>query len=313
MEDRILKTVRAAVLGHAVADALGVPVEFSSRAERDADPVREMRGYGSYPVPAGAWSDDTSMALCALDSLAEGTWDLEDVLRRFALWYTEDEYTPTGEMFDDGGTCSAAIEQYLSGTPAVLCGQKGERSVGNGALMRLYPFVLWAWIRGGEFEEWEEKLELATALTHAHPRAILASGIYARVLFALLRNPSKEAAFSALREARCAYADRGEIGHFARLLSPRLLALRREEITSSGYAVATLEASLWCLFTTESYREAVERAVNLGDDTDTVAAVTGALAGVLYGEEAIPAPWLAALLRRDFIGDLAERFASAAK
>ena len=91
MEDRILKTVRAAVLGHAVADALGVPVEFSSRAERDADPVREMRGYGSYPVPAGAWSDDTSMALCALDSLAEGTWDLEDVLRRFALWYTEDE------------------------------------------------------------------------------------------------------------------------------------------------------------------------------------------------------------------------------
>ena len=129
MEDRILKTVRAAVLGHAVADALGVPVEFSSRAERDADPVREMRGYGSYPVPAGAWSDDTSMALCALDSLAKGTWDLEDVLRRFALWYTEDEYTPTGEMFDVGGTCSAAIEQRYASSCVLLFSLRWQRNM----------------------------------------------------------------------------------------------------------------------------------------------------------------------------------------
>ena len=309
----ILDKVRATVLGHAVADALGVPVEFTPREEREKDPVMEMRGFGTYPVPAGAWSDDTSMALCALDSFGAEGWSPDGVMRRFSLWYTRGEYTPTGRMFDVGGTCMAAIEQYLRGAPAELCGQKGEGTVGNGALMRLYPFVLWAWQKGGAWEEWEEKIDRATALTHAHPRALLAGRIYARVLLALLRESTLEAARGALKAAERDYAEEGEIGHFERIFSSDFAALEREKIRSSGYAVHTLEASLWCLFTTETYREAVMRAVNLGEDTDTVGAVTGSLAGALYGMEAIPREWLSALLGREYIEDLAARFASAAK
>lgn len=313
MQKEILKRVRATVLGHAVADALGVPVEFTARAERDKDPVMEMRGFGTYPVPAGAWSDDTSMALCALDSLGAEGWSPDGVMRRFALWYTCGEYTPTGRMFDVGGTCMAAIEKYLRGTPAELCGQKGEGTVGNGALMRLYPFVLWAWQKGGPWEAWEKRIDCATALTHAHPRALMASRIYARVLLALLREPTLDAARTALTEAGRAYAKEREIGHFKRLFSSDFAALEREKIRSSGYAVDTLEAALWCLFTTDTYRDAVMRAVGLGEDTDTVGAVTGSLAGALYGAEAIPREWLSHLIKRDLIEDLAKRFASAAK
>lgn len=302
--------VYAAVMGHAVADALGVPVEFYSRKELAEAPVAEMRGEGTYGVPRGSWSDDTSMALCALDSLEGGAWDMADVMRRFALWYTEGEYTPFGEMFDVGGTCSAAIGQYLRGKGEEDWGQKSAHSCGNGALMRLYPFVLSLWL-SGQGEDWEGAIDRATALTHAHPRALLASRVYARVLLSLLMGKGKDGAREALLECARRYGEDGEAEHFRRLFSPDFEALEEEEIRSSGYAVDTLEAALWCLFTTSSYAEAVLRAVNLGEDTDTVAAVAGAMAGVLYGKEAIPEEWRSSLLGPDLIQKITERFLSA--
>ena len=90
---------------------------------------------------------------------------------------------------------------------------------------------------------------------------------------------------------------------------PEMADRSRDSIRSSGYVVDTLEAALWCLLTTDSYRDCVLKTVNLGEDTDTVAAVAGGLAGILYGEAAIPADWLAALCRRSQIEALCTRFA----
>ena len=78
--------IKAVVIGHAIGDALGVPVEFCERDVLVDKPIIDMVGYGTYPVPAGAWSDDTSMSLAAMDSLASGELDYIDIMINFAKW-----------------------------------------------------------------------------------------------------------------------------------------------------------------------------------------------------------------------------------
>ena len=156
MIDINLEAIKSVIIGHAVGDALGVPVEFCSREELDETPVTDMMGFGSYPVPAGAWSDDTGMTLAALDSLSKGTVDYDDIMENLVRWCSEDAYTPTGEMFDIGRTCLTAIRAYLAtyGKPALECGLTDEHSNGNGSLMRILPFVLYAYAKKLPFGEW---------------------------------------------------------------------------------------------------------------------------------------------------------------
>ena len=125
----MLEKIKSVIIGHAVGDALGVPVEFASREELDKAPVTDMEGFGTYPYPAGTWSDDTSMSLAALDSLASGEINWDDIMNNFGKWLYKDEYTPSGEMFDVGGTCLNAIDNYFTkGTKATESGEVGERS-----------------------------------------------------------------------------------------------------------------------------------------------------------------------------------------
>lgn len=298
--------IKSVMIGHAVGDALGVPVEFCAREALEADPVTDMRGYGSYPVPAGAWSDDTSMSLAALDSLSKGKIDYEDIMRNFVKWAKLDDYTPTGEMFDIGVTCKYAIMNFLYGTDALLCGQSHENANGNGSLMRIHPFVLMTFFCANLRDGWETVVENGSRLTHSHERSLLACKIYARVLWALLEKPSRKSVRKALAASMKCYTDSAEYAAYARLFSFGFEQLPTCEIRSSGYVVDTLEAALWCLFTTETYAACVLKAVNLGSDTDTVAAVAGGLAGALYGYEAIPREWRETLIKRDYIERMCE-------
>lgn len=298
--------IKAVMIGHAVGDALGVPVEFCFRNELDQQPVKDMMGYGTYPVPAGAWSDDTSMALAALDGLAIGKVDYHLIMDNFARWACLDEYTPTGEMFDIGHSCYDAIKRYLESdrSDALGCGGRGERENGNGSLMRIHPFSLYTWFNK---EDCEAVIDNASALTHAHDRSKLACRIYTNILHCLLGSPSKYSVKSALRMAKCKYIGHTEYSHFERLFSDYFDKLPREEIKSSGYVVNTLEAAVWCLLTTDNYSDCVLKAVNLGEDTDTTAAVAGGLAGALYGYDAIPVCFRNALIKREYIEDICEK------
>ena len=305
-----LDQIKAVMIGHAVGDALGVPVEFCDRDELDARPVTDMQGFGTYPYPAGCWSDDTSMSLAALDSLASGTVDFDDVMENFGKWYYEDQYTPTGEMFDVGNTCSIAIDNYfVHRKPIQECGLTGERSNGNGSLMRIHPFVLYAHAKNLSFEKWKEIVEKGSVLTHAHERSRLGCLIYSFVLLHLLSDSTKCALKNALARAECHLREHSELSHYARVFDEDFAKLPRKEIKSTGYVVDTLEAALWCVLTTDSYKDCVLKAVNLGDDTDTVAAVAGGLAGALYGYDAISEEWRNTLLKRDDIEKLCKKAA----
>ena len=130
----------SAIMGLCVGDALGVPVEFSSREQLKRNPVVDMRAYGTYNQPAGTWSDDTSMTLCTLDSLSNGL-DYKDIMEKFLSWYKDGEYTPHGEAFDIGMATSKALNKYASGEKPLESGGRGERDNGNGSLMRILPVL----------------------------------------------------------------------------------------------------------------------------------------------------------------------------
>ena len=305
----MVNKIKSVILGHAVADALGVPAEFRSRAELDENPITDMVGYGTYNMPAGCWSDDTSMTLAALDSLASGRGDYDEIMQNFRRWYHSGEYTPTGVMFDVGGTCRQAILNYTRKHKKPLeCGLTDAYSNGNGSLMRILPFVLYA-VAAGYDNFGLKMVSEASALTHAHERAKIGCVIYYILMFHLLADPCKRSMQIGLQESRRFCQEFPEAVHYQRLFEKNFPDLPGEQIRSTGYVVDTLEAAVWCVMTTDSYAECVLKAVNLGDDTDTIAAVAGGMAGALYGLNGIPKEWLAKLQRREWIEKMCERAA----
>lgn len=296
------KCIKAIIIGHAIADALGVPVEFKSRDELTRNPVVGMREYGTYHQPMGVWSDDTSMSLCALQVLADGKYDFDKVMQNFNDWYTNGYFTATGHVFDVGITCQQAINKYgVLGYKYINCGIEDEYSNGNGSLMRIHPFVLYLVGNGKSVSENIDIIFMASALTHAHERSKIACGIYAFVLEELIKNPCVDSITKGLFRAKAHLGEYKEFSSYKRIFDTGFDKLNVNQIKSSGYVVHTLEAALWCLLNTNSYKECVLKAVNLGGDTDTVGAIAGSLAGALYGYDDIPDEWLDILKRREYI------------
>ena len=311
------EAVLSGILGLCVGDALGVPVEFATREALSRNPVRGMLSGGTYDQPAGTWSDDTSMTLCQMDSItACGKADWEDLAARFARWMNEGYLTARGEAFDVGNTTLRAILRMVQGTPALQCGGGNEWDCGNGSLMRILPLAFYLSRQQGGYE----LIEAASSVTHAHPRVIVACALYVRLAMGLLAG--KPLALSWEEAARAVFT------HY-RTASPALRAaaqwyetqfyrtpveyqeLPEKEVNSGGYVIHSLDAALWCLFQTGSYEECVLRAVNLGADTDTTAAIAGGIAGLLYGLDAIPESWRAAIARRELVEGLCRDFAAA--
>ena len=184
-------------------------------------------------------------------------------------------------MFDIGKTCMTAIRNYLKGNSSALkCSLDDERSNGNGSLMRIHPFVLYAYANDFPFEEMIDLINEASSITHAHERSRVGCLIYAFALWHLLSDHSISALNNGLARAEAHLKDYPELSHYRRIFDENFASTNRDKIKSSGYVVDTLEAAIWCVLTTNDYKFCVLKAVNLGGDTDTVAAVAGGLSGV---------------------------------
>ena len=307
------------IMGLVVGDALGLPVQFSTREEMEAKPVKGMEGYGAFLVPAGSWSDDGSMALATLCSILEKDGvDYEDIMRRFRDWHFKGEYTPFGYAYDQGRTCLEAIYSYANGADEAHCGQTGELSNGNGSLMRILPVCLYAYEQEKKGiinkEEALDMVHKVSALTHAHLRSQMACGIYYFLVKAVLDGTGKlqERLQKGMHEAKAYYEK--DVAYFTELVYyGRLFDLEsfrqapEEQIRSSGYVVDSLEAAVWGLLTTDTYKDAMLKVVNLGEDTDTIAAIAGGLGALYYGYEGIPEEWVEVVQRREWIEEVCER------
>jgi len=298
-----------ALWGAVVGDALGVPVEFTDRPERQHDPVISMRGGGTWRQPPGTWSDDSSLLLCSVESLLNG-FNTEDMGRRFVDWHNAERWTPWGSVFDIGMTTRAALLAISRGVKAEQAGGTTESSNGNGSLMRILPVALQA--AQLPVHKMLERIHRASAITHGHPRSQMACGLYGLLVRELLHGNPPIAAWSlAKKEFVSGYVLpvwAAELSAFDQLMGTEIIGLAESAIESDGYVMHTLMASVWCLLNTGNFSKTVLRAVNLGGDTDTTACVTGGLAGLYYQRDAIPSEWISALARKGDVDCLFHEF-----
>jgi len=284
------------IMGVVVGDALGVPVEFK---KRDTYTVTDMTGYGTYNQPPGTWSDDSSLTLATLDSMVKlGKIDPADIMQNFFYWLDDGMFTPYGKVFDVGGGTRRAISRYANGKEPAKCGGKTRMDNGNGALMRILPVAM---LPDSTYKQ--ANLLTVAHLTHAHLISDFACLIYAAIVEHLINGIEKEEAVAiGIQRLQHNIENISMLADYNRLSN--LQQLKRKEIRSSGYVADTLEAAIWCFLNTDRYRDCVLAAVNLGEDTDTIAAVAGGLAGIYYGcggESGIPDEWIAQIPRRDWI------------
>jgi ADP-ribosyl-[dinitrogen reductase] hydrolase len=271
-----------------------------------------MQGQNCWSEIPGTWSDDSSLTFCLADSLCHD-FSLQSIANSFCDWYYDLKWTARERVFDIGITTQMAIEKLRKGVSPLQSGDTVERSNGNGSLMRILPLAYYHQV--WDFQVLIDRVHQVSCITHAHPRSQMACGIYISIVIALLEGNTPDVAYriglDRIDPVYQRYPYSQEKSHFDRVFSREIERLQIEDINSEGYVIDTLEASLWCLLNTSSYPEAVLKAVNLGEDTDTTAAVTGGLAGIYYGIESIPVEWMSAIARQNDIVALANRLETA--
>lgn len=277
-----------ALVGLAVGDALGTTLEFSTRDSRER--LSDIEGGGPFHLEPGQWTDDTSMALALADSLiACDALDEQDLMTRFVSWWKEGAYSSTGTCFDIGTTVRGALSRFQQmGDP--VAGSTDPMSAGNGSLMRLSPVALRYW---SDREALRDVAARQSWTTHGAAEAVDACIAFANILADAIEGSPRS---KVLRDRKGNWS-----ATISDILGGSWRGKPRSTIQSSGYVAHSLEAALWCVGRTGSFAEAVLLAANLGGDADTVAAITGQLAGALYGHSGIPDEWRARLHGHDRI------------
>ena len=301
--------IKSVLFGVAVGDALGVPVEFNGRETIRKNPVTDFIGYGTYNLPAGTWSDDSSLTFCLAEALTN-EFDLHITGQNFIKWRYNNFWSARGTVFDIGNATQQAIDRLATGVQPDLAGGFEASSNGNGSLMRISPLLFY--LSDKPVNVRYEITKQVSSITHGHIRSVIACFYYLEFARQLVAQKDKFEIYKNLQteitnQLTSLSINPAEIAKFDRLLKQNIHEQTEENIFSSGYVLHTLEASIWCLLTTDNYKDAVLKAVNLGEDTDTTGAVTGGLAGLLYGFDNIPANWIKQLARNNDIENLAER------
>lgn len=298
------------IFGLVVGDYLGVPVEFKDRESLKENPVIGIREFGTHGQPKGTWSDDSSLTFCLAESLLYG-YDLNDIASNFLKWRKAEIWTPHGSVFDIGIATKHAIYKFEQGEQPLNCGGRDDYDNGNGSLMRIFPLLL-ELKDETDLNKIYSKVKEVSSITHAHFRSVFACFIY--VIFAqqIISGKSKFEALELTKKVVDEFTltkdfNDLELKHFDRILNTNIPELSEHEIKSSGYVIYTLEASLWCVLTSNSYEETVLKAINLGEDTDTTAAISGSLAGLIYGFNSIPNLWIDTIVKKEQIFDLCEK------
>jgi ADP-ribosylglycohydrolase len=297
IQSNLVSKISGSIFGLAIGDSLGAPVECNDPGT--FSPVTGFRSGGPFNLPAGTWTDDTSLALCLAESLAicRG-FNPTDQVSRYIRWYRDGHLSATGQCFDIGNTTRQALMKFVE-TGESFPGPTHERSMSNGSLMRLAPVPLFyhdrpdaALVFAGE----------SSRTTHGHPAAISACQYLAGLLWGAINGVSKDELLSPLYSPVPGFWERNPLHPAIREVAEGSFWQRDPPyIKGTGYVVESLEAALWAFAKGSDFRESVLLAVNLGDDADTTGAICGQLAGAYYGMDEIPEEWIHGLVKEELL------------
>lgn len=297
---------KAGLLGLLIGDAAGVPFEFNSRSEIASLPGGAVDFPPNLPdtfrrahtsAPKGAWSDDGGMALALLDSLNQsGGVDLNDLSKRFLAW-KGGEYAPNGTVFDIGSQVRIGLGRIEKGADPSRSGPSMETDNGNGSLMRVLPLALW---HTGSDAELVQAAHLQSLPTHGHLRAGVVCALYCLWARQLL-NGASDGFDDALDALEAVYIEQGDDDALRQLHA--VLDDEDRPVRGTGYVVDTLWSARTAFLASNEYEGVIKHAIELGNDTDTTAAVAGGLAGIRGGMDQIPERWLEHLAKHPFLDE----------
>lgn len=283
---------RAALLGFLIGDAIGVPFEFNTSEYLQGVPKKcfalptPSTNRSHHQAPANAWSDDGAQVLALIDSLHRcQTLDLDDFGQALLDWHMQGKYAVDGVIFDIGIQTKRALQKLRNGTPSIDCGGELECHNGNGSLMRVLGLALW---HTGSDKELIDFAYDQSLPTHAHIRSQVCCALYALWVRNLLNGAQDgfDEAVQTFTDISAQLNDQASLNELHIVLNDQHLPP-----TGTGYVVDTLWSVRHAFVNALSYPQAIENAIRLGPDTDTIAALTGAVAAIKYGEESIPQVW----------------------
>lgn len=280
--------VRGGLFGLLVGDAMGVPYEFKVADECVVPP---RAGFiPSHRVPAGTWSDDGAQALTLLASLlSKGRFDIDDFASRLLDWVIGGKMAVDHDVFDVGIQTRVALRALARGVDPRTSGPSRERDNGNGSLMRVLPLALWH--TGSDAELVRDAMD-SSLPTHGHMRSQLCCAIYCMWARCELDADHDDTWRIAVARTTDVLRRRTECAD-----ELALIVARDAMGTGSSYVLDCLCSAR--MVVGESFESTIVRAIGLGEDTDTTAAVAGGIAGIRFGFDSIPAAWLGDLRSRD--------------
>lgn len=296
------------IIGFAVGDAFGVPVEFMERDKVKSLNLTTMIK-GVHNVEKGSWSDDTSMVIATIDSILNKKGiDYKDIMNNFIKINKYGEFTSLGYAFDVGTTLTKALNKYIKTQDINTCGCNDFMDNGNGSIMRILPISLYVIYKEYSNEEILNIIKKSSSLTHSHEISIMGCYIYTLYLKEIIKSKDKLKAFNYILEQNYSYFSRECTDKYKRLLDEKFLDIKEEKINSTGYIIDTIESIIYSINNSNNYKESIFTAINLGSDTDTIGALTGAVAGIIYGINDIPSNLLIDLVKKDYIIEYSNKY-----
>lgn len=298
------------LMGFVIGDAMGIPLKNKSREELLNKPVTKMLGNGTYNLPEGTWGENTSLLIATIDSInAKSTVDLNDIALKFSAFINHAQYTADHEVFAINQTTLQAITKFQENYNDLdLNGITSDTAIDNGALVRIIPIAYYSLEKKLKDTEILELVTKVCSLTHSNEINIMGCYIYVRFAIFLLTGKDKYSAYSMTKCVDYTMFSDQTRALYNRLIKDDITKLKINEINSSSNIIDTLEATIWVFLQSENYKEAIIGAINLGDDTSSIAALTGCLAGIVTDYNLFPEEWKDAILRREYLLDIFEEF-----
>ncbi len=302
---------RSGIIGLAVGEAIGLPINSIDRSILVRNLVTVMLDNGASNMPKGTFSMATSMTLATIDSIIETQGILvEGIAQNFLQIINEGKYTAAGVSVNVGKTTYNALKKY--GTEKCIADEAGGIDFsdnGNGALKRMLPVIYYSYVNKLNYSQILQLITKVSSITHGHQISIIGEYIYVIFGMCILEGKSKEEAYEYIQSLDYSMFSKECLKPYDRIINKNLpKGFKLSEINSTGYIVDTLEAIFWVLLNTNNFNQAIIGAINLGGATDSIGACIGGIAGMIYGIDTISNDWKIALRRYDYIVDLCEQF-----